>query len=67
MGVVNILIYDITGRLVFSREINYAIPGNKNVKWDGKENNGFLTGNGTYLVKVVSENLSSTKKIIRQD
>lgn len=64
-GEVEILIYEITGRLVFSREIKYNNPGNKIVKWDGKENKGFSTKNGIYLVKVVSENQSATRKIIR--
>ena len=66
-GEVRIMIYEIAGRLVYAEEINYDTSGSKTVKWDGKENNGLFTGNGIYLVKVVSKNLSSTTKIIRQD
>jgi len=66
-GEVEILIYEITGRLVFFKEINYTIPGNKNVKWDGKENSGFSAENGIYIVKVLTENLNATRKIIRLD
>jgi len=66
-GEIKIDIYEITGRLVFSKELKYGTKGLKTVKWDGKDSNHLYTGSGTYLVKVVAGNLSSTKKIIRLD
>ncbi len=66
-GEIKIFIYEITGRLLFSEEIDYQGSGNKKVEWNGIGNNGILAGNGIYLVKVVSNNMHSTSKIVRQD
>lgn len=62
-----VYIYEITGRLVYSRELKYNSTGLKTVKWDGKENNGLITESGVYIVKVSAKNASSTKKFIRQN
>lgn len=66
-GEVQVYIFEITGRLVFSREFVYNSPGTKTVKWDGKENHGLPAGSGVYLVKVVDGDVSATAKFIRQD
>ncbi len=66
-GEVQVYIFEITGRLVFSREFVYSSPGTKTVNWDGKENKGMRAGSGVYLVKVVNGDVSSTAKFIRQD
>jgi hypothetical protein len=66
-GDVQVYIFDITGRLVFSREFVYNSSGTKTVLWDGKENKGLLAGSGVYLVRVVNGDVSATAKFIRQD
>jgi hypothetical protein len=62
-----ISVYEITGRLVFSEVINYDVPGNKKVEWNGNDLNGSLAGNGIYLIRVISGNQNSSVKIIRQN
>ncbi len=66
-GNVDVFIYEITGRVVYARQLKYATPGSKLLTWDGKENNGLSIRSGIYIVKVVSQNKSSTRKLIRQD
>jgi hypothetical protein len=66
-GDVKIYIYEITGRMVYFSEIKYGTSGNKTIEWDGKGSTGLVAGSGTYLVKVVSGNLSSATKLIKQD
>ncbi len=66
-GDVQISIYEISGRLVFSREIRYSSSGTKTINWNGNENSGTHAGSGIYLVKVVNGGVSATAKFIRQD
>ena len=66
-GDVQVYIFEITGRLVFSREFVYSSSGTKTVKWNGKENQGLPAGSGIYLVKVVNGDVSATAKFIRLD
>jgi hypothetical protein len=66
-GETKISVYEITGRLVFSEVINYDVPGNKKVEWNGNDLNGHLAGNGIYLIRVISGNQNSSVKIIRQN
>ncbi len=66
-GDIQVHIYEISGRLVYSREFKFMYPGNKTIEWNGNENNGLYAGSGVYVVKVISQNRSATKKIIIQD
>jgi hypothetical protein len=60
-GEVQLLIYDLAGRMVYSRKTDYRLPGNKTMQWNGNE-----AGSGTYIVKVVSGQSESTEKMILQ-
>jgi hypothetical protein len=66
-GGIQIYIFEITGRLVYSDEFVFSSSGTKTVKWDGKENQGPPAGSGVYLVKVVNGDVSATAKFIRLD
>jgi hypothetical protein len=66
-GEVKLYIYEISGRLVYSRKINYSSQGDKNELWNGKRSNGQAAAAGAYIVKVVSGNQESTTKIVRQE
>jgi len=49
-----IRIYAVSGRII--REIDFtARPGNNQIQWDGKDNDGEYIANGTYLYKLISD------------
>lgn len=50
-----IKIYTVSGKVI--REIDFpANPGENQILWDGKDNDGDFIANGTYLYKLVIEN-----------
>jgi len=61
-GETRLLIYDLAGRMVYSRKTEFRAPGNKTMLWNGNE-----VGSGTYIVKVVSGQRESAIKLILQE
>jgi hypothetical protein len=61
-GEVQLLIYDLAGRMVYSRKTEYSHPGIKSMQW-----NSTGAGSGTYIVKIVSGHMESTEKLILQE
>ncbi|WP_372947835.1 T9SS type A sorting domain-containing protein [Mariniphaga sp.] len=59
---VQLLIYDLAGRMVYSRKTEYGHPGNKSTQW-----NSTGAESGTYIVKVISGRMESTEKVILQE
>jgi len=43
---------------------NYLPGGSHSIIWDGKTNNGELTGSGVYFYKLTTEETSETRKMI---
>ncbi len=66
-GKTQVYIYEITGKLVFSEEFSHHTIGRKTEKWNGISKSGLNSGTGTFIIKVVSGNRSSSVKLIRQD
>jgi hypothetical protein len=58
-GKVQLLIYDLAGRMVYSKKSEFRLPGNKTMQWNGSN-----AESGTYIVKVVSGRMESTEKVI---
>jgi len=49
-----IRIYAVSGRII--KELDFtARPGNNQIAWDGKDNDGEYIANGTYLYKLISD------------
>lgn len=61
-GEVQLLIYDLAGRMVYSQKTEYRLPGNKLLQW-----NRAGDGSGTYIIKVVSGRIESTEKLILKE
>ena len=47
---VSVVIYDMTGNVVFERRGDYQSPANNAIIWDLRNNTGRFVANGTYLV-----------------
>jgi hypothetical protein len=58
-GFVRVMIYDLRGRRIWQAE-KYSVAGENTIAWDGRDYNGSLAANGTYLLIVTDER----KKII---
>ncbi len=58
-----ISIYDINGKTIESRLINNRQNINKQIVWDGKDENGFEIRSGLYFVRFQGENYSIIKKV----
>ncbi|MFO8053901.1 MAG: FlgD immunoglobulin-like domain containing protein [Bacteroidales bacterium] len=57
-------IYDIYGRLINHIPINQPASGKSTFYWDGRNNSGHKIANGTYFIELVTENSSTTEKVI---
>ena len=60
---VDISIYDITGRLVKNLVSLNQSAGNKSTKWDATNNKGENVNSGIYLYTIQAGNFTQTKKI----
>lgn len=60
---VDISIYDITGRLVKNLVNLNQSAGNKSTKWDATNNKGENVNSGIYLYTIQAGNFTQTKKI----
>ncbi len=54
-----IKIYTVSGKLIKLIETSVNI-GNNKISWDGKDNDGDIIANGTYLYKLVTEDETKT-------
>ena len=61
--IVDLLVYDIMGKLVSVIYRGYKYKGINKVHWDGKTKEGTELGSGIYFLTIVAKDLISTKKI----
>jgi len=47
-----LVIYDLTGRVIWLRELNHLQAGTHEVVWEGRDHTGQLVANGTYFYRV---------------
>lgn len=66
-GDIQIQIFEISGRLIYSQKTSFDTPGNKSLTWNGSNIEGNILGNGIYILKVQTQDGSATEKIIRQN
>lgn len=60
-----IRIYTIAGRLI--REIDFApVIGYNQIQWDGRDNDGDILANGTYLYKLIAEDDAKKETAIQK-
>jgi len=62
-GSVKLLIYDITGRLIYQAPTIYASTGRNYFYWNGLASSGRLLGNGVYLCRVNGDGQTGTLKV----
>jgi hypothetical protein len=63
-GVVQVDIFDISGRWVRSLANSHFEPGNHKIAWDGTDNKGSQLKHGQYLCRVTTERSAETQKLI---
>ena len=63
-GMVTIGIYDITGRLVQTLTNGYKLPGGHIVQWNADNTNSTEMPDGTYFIRMQTENNTQTTKVI---
>jgi len=63
-SIVDLLIYDASGRLVKTLVSENKGVGTYTVNWDGTNNNGVSVSAGMYLYKINTENYVETKKML---
>ena len=63
-SVVDLMIYDASGRLVKTLVSENKGVGSYTVNWDGTNNNGVSVSAGMYLYKINTENYVETKKML---
>jgi len=61
---INLSVYNTKGQLVRTLVNNYLPGGSHSIIWDGKTNNGELTGSGVYFYKLTAGETSETRKMI---
>ncbi|MEP7146480.1 MAG: C25 family cysteine peptidase [bacterium] len=66
-GKFKIKIYTVSGKLI--KQINYAVNiGYNQIPWDGRDDDGDLVANGTYLYKLMTEDdskfITQTEKLV---
>ena len=60
---VNIQIFDLLGRNVFTHKQTFSTPGNYNFKWHGMKNTGVSVASGIYLVNIQHKSKFYQQKI----
>jgi hypothetical protein len=61
---VDVRIFDVTGRLV-RRYTHEMAAGPQSILWDGLDAHGVSAGNGVYLIRVQSDDVWMTTKVVR--
>jgi len=63
-GLVNITIYDITGRHISTLVSSHQYAGYKSIQWNATNNHGERVSAGIYLYKIQAGELRQTKKMV---
>ena len=63
-AIINIIIYDIMGRVVRTLVNNQQNAGFKSIQWNATNNQGMSVSSGVYLYKIQAGNFTQTKKLI---
>lgn len=61
---VNIIIFDITGRIIKTLVAQHQDAGYKSVMWDGTNDNGKTVSTGVYIYKILAGNFIDSKKML---
>jgi hypothetical protein len=61
---VNISVYNVSGQLVTTLVNEVKSPGSYSVSWNATNQNGLQISSGIYIARMVSNNYSSTSKLI---
>ena len=61
---VKLIIYDLMGNAINTLVSQEESAGYKQIKWDGKNYNGFQAAGGIYFYKIQTESFMKTKKLI---
>jgi serine protease len=62
-GPVQVLLYDLNGRLVRTLESGTVPAGERIVRWDGKDDRGAAVGNGVYFFRVATPDGVEQRKV----
>jgi flagellar hook assembly protein FlgD len=60
-----LLIFDVTGRLVRDLEVGRLEPGMHEVRWDGRTSAGRLAPAGLYFYRMTHGDFQATRKLVR--
>lgn len=63
-----LVIYDVTGRIIWQRELQTLSAGTHEIMWEGKDSAGRLVANGTYFYRVengLEKSPSRTMVVVR--
>jgi len=60
---VSLRVYDVAGRLVRTLESGALPAGERTVRWDGRDDSGRPVANGVYLVRLLAEDVSRTRRV----
>ena len=63
-GYIRLNIFDINGKLIKTLTNQEYKQGRFKISWNAKNDNGQDVSSGMYFIRLVSENYSSTKKIL---
>jgi hypothetical protein len=61
---IHVTIYDLSGKVIKSFEYEQKNPGQHQLIWDTKNNNGDAVATGLYFVSLSSENRTTNKKVL---
>jgi hypothetical protein len=61
---VNIIIYDVLGRIVIEMVNNYQLAGHKSIGWDGTDDTGAPVSTGVYFYSIQAGVFMQTKKMV---
>ncbi len=63
-GLVNITVYDLLGSEVVRLVNQVEQPGNRSVRWDGRDQQGNIVNGGVYVYRLTIGNHTETKKMV---
>jgi len=65
-GIINISIYDITGRIIKILVNGEKAKGTHKIIWDGKDESGNIYSSGIYICRIIGKNLIENHKLFLQ-
>ena len=63
-GLVNITVYDLLGSEIVQLVNQVEQPGNRSVRWDGRDQQGNIVNGGVYVYRLTIGNHTETKKMV---